>query len=73
MPVHRPTPSVRGRTLLRQPRSSAVPVQRTASSDPQAGRPVTTTNRSRTTHRKKNWYDEWIKRNAADAENPQTV
>ncbi|THU76161.1 hypothetical protein K435DRAFT_787332 [Dendrothele bispora CBS 962.96] len=26
MPVHRPTASVRGRTLLRQPRSSAVPI-----------------------------------------------
>ncbi|THU85694.1 hypothetical protein K435DRAFT_783200, partial [Dendrothele bispora CBS 962.96] len=53
MPVHRPTASVRGRTLLRQPRSSAVPVQRTASSDPKPGRHVTTTNRSRTTRRKK--------------------
>ncbi|THU78471.1 hypothetical protein K435DRAFT_786238 [Dendrothele bispora CBS 962.96] len=53
MPVHRPTASIRGRTLLCQPCSSAVPVQRTASSDPQAGRPVTTTNRSRTTRHKK--------------------
>ncbi|THU92369.1 hypothetical protein K435DRAFT_780271, partial [Dendrothele bispora CBS 962.96] len=53
MPVHHPTASVRGRTLLRQPRSSAVPVQRTASSYPQAGRHITTINRSRTTRRKK--------------------